>query len=169
MLASRSFIRDGLACNFTVWELIVMIRQRGYFGIGIYHPKFDVNVGGLWRSAHAFGASFIFTIGARYKQQPTDTSKAPRHIPLYEYKNLKNFNANKPRDCSVVGIEIDERSVSLTEFVHPIRAIYLLGAEDIGLDVAARYCDSLVEIPSVYCLNVATAGAIAIYDRVLGR
>ena len=143
--------------------------QRGYFGIGIYHPKFDVNVGGLWRSAHALGASFIFTIGARYKQQPTDTSKASRHIPLFEYKNLKNFNANKPRDCGIVGIEIDIRSVSLDVFAHPERAIYLLGAEDSGLGIAADLCDSFVEIPSAHCLNVATTGAIVMYDRSLRR
>ena len=28
MLASRSFIRDGLACNFTVWELVSMTRDN---------------------------------------------------------------------------------------------------------------------------------------------
>lgn len=42
--------------------------MRGYCGIGIYAPKMPVNVGVLWRSAQLMGASFIFTIGARYKR-----------------------------------------------------------------------------------------------------
>lgn len=41
--------------------------KRGYFGIGIYHTKNVLNVGTLWRSAHNFGASFIFTVGMRYR------------------------------------------------------------------------------------------------------
>ena len=146
-----------------------MATQRGYFGIGIYHPKFDVNVGGLWRSAHALGASFIFTIGARYKQQPTDTTKAARHIPLFEYRDVDEFLYCKPRDCVVVGIEIDEEAYELESFVHPNRAIYLLGAEDAGLADVYSYCDLLVQIQSTYCLNVATTGSIVMYDRSLRR
>jgi len=143
--------------------------KRGYFGIGIYHPKFEENIGGLWRSAHALGASFIFTIGARYKYQPTDTSKAHRHIPLFEFSDLSCFMSGKPRDCVLVGIEIDDISVPLYTFIHPQRCAYLLGAEDTGLDDAACLCDSVIEIPSSYCLNVATTGAIVMYDRSLGR
>lgn len=53
----------------------------GYFGIGIESAKTPANVGGLWRSAHAFGAAFIFTIGARYPrnhQSRRATAKAAR-------------------------------------------------------------------------------------------
>jgi len=143
--------------------------QRGYFGIGIYHPKFEENVGGLWRSAHALGASFIFTIGARYRQQPTDTTKAERHIPLFEYDDGEDFFNNRPKDSMVVGIEIDEDAHDLCTFAHPARALYLLGAEDSGLQEMYGYCDALVKIQSDYCLNVATTGAIVMYDRSLHR
>lgn len=50
--------------------------MRGYFGIGIVEGKSTENVGGLWRSAHALGASMIFTIGFRPPRQPTDTTCA---------------------------------------------------------------------------------------------
>jgi len=146
-----------------------MSNQRGYFGIGIYHPKFEENVGGLWRSAHALGAAFIFTIGARYKHQPTDTTKAQRHIPLFEFNTLAYFISSKPRDCALVGIEIEFRSVPLGRFCHQERAIYILGAEDTGLADASELCDNIIEVPSTYCLNVATTGAIVMYDRSLGR
>jgi len=146
-----------------------MAGNRGYFGIGIYHPKFDENVGGLWRSAHALGAAFIFTIGARYKHQPTDTTKAHRHIPLFEYSTYACFSSSKPRDCAVIGVEMAADSLPLSEFVHYERSIYLLGAEDAGLDDVIHLCDGTIEIASTYCLNVATAGAIVMYDRSLGR
>lgn len=57
--------------------------KRGYFGIGVYHPKNVINIGTLWRSANCFGADFLFTIGHRYKHQGSDTLKTYRHIPLY--------------------------------------------------------------------------------------
>ena len=54
--------------------------MRGYFGIGIQNAKTDENIGTLWRSAFIMGASFIFTIGKRYKKQATDTPKSWKNI-----------------------------------------------------------------------------------------
>ncbi|MGA8690286.1 MAG: hypothetical protein WB662_10360 [Methyloceanibacter sp.] len=53
---------------------------RGYFAIGVEGVPKAVNLGNLLRSAHAFGASFAFTIGADARAMETlaDTSKAPR-------------------------------------------------------------------------------------------
>lgn len=46
------------------------------------------------------------------------------------------------------------------------RAIYLLGAEDTGIpDNILNDCDSIVQLPGNYCLNVAVAGSIVLYDR----
>jgi hypothetical protein len=51
---------------------------RGYFAIGVEGISKPVNLGNLLRSAHAFGASFVFTIGAdaRAFEMRADTSKA---------------------------------------------------------------------------------------------
>jgi tRNA G18 (ribose-2'-O)-methylase SpoU len=58
-------------------------------------------------------------------------------------------------------------SVSLVSFDHPDRAIYLLGAEDRGLSQEAlEISDHIVEIPTKYCLNVASTGSIILYDRL---
>ena len=46
-----------------------MSESPGYFGIGIYQAKRFENVGVLWRGAYQLGASFIFTIGKRYRRQ----------------------------------------------------------------------------------------------------
>src|SRR5262249_13652894 len=49
-----------------------------------------VNLGNLSRSAHAFGASFVFTIGAdpRTLEPRSDTSRAESHVPLYHWPAL---------------------------------------------------------------------------------
>jgi tRNA G18 (ribose-2'-O)-methylase SpoU len=142
--------------------------SRGYCGIGIYAGKTPENLGGLWRSAFAFGADYIFTIGARYqRRQQTDTSDATKHVPLFEFDNWTQFMAHGcPRNVEIVGIEIDDRAKPLPTFSHPERAAYVLGAEDKGLPGdAMRKCDRLVYVPTTQCLNVATTGSIVLYDR----
>lgn len=107
--------------------------MRGYFGIGVYAPKNEVNIGTLWRSAYSYGAGFIFTIGKRYKRQPSDTYKTWRHTPLLNYVCFDDFRQHIPFDCRVVCVEIAKDSTSLEVFEHPDRVIYLLGAEDNGI------------------------------------
>jgi tRNA(Leu) C34 or U34 (ribose-2'-O)-methylase TrmL len=147
--------------------------MRGYYGIGIASAKTPANVGTLWRSAHAFGAAFIFTIGARYPAayQPTDTTKASRHVPLYNYVDRTAFLQSVPSGASIVGIEYGSDAVwspvTLPDFTHPERAVYLLGAEDRGIpsDLQAE-CESLIYVPTDYCLNVAVTGSMVLYDRL---
>ena len=43
--------------------------MSNFYGIGIVNTKTEANIGTLWRSAHAFGASFIFTVGRRYRRR----------------------------------------------------------------------------------------------------
>ncbi len=141
--------------------------SRGYFGIGILNGKTEVNYGTLFRTAQIFNAAFVFTIGKRYKKQCSDTMKSYRHVPTYHYLGFAEFLRNIPHSCPLVGIEIQTESVPLTQFVHPERAIYLLGAEDSGLTrVAMERCQSIVSIPGDRCLNVAVAGSIVLYDRI---
>jgi len=142
--------------------------DRGYFGIGIYHTKTAANVGTLWRSAYILGAGFIFTIGARYPKQASDTVKAYRHIPLHEYKTWPDFIDHVPYDCQVVCVEMDERAKNLTTYVHPERCVYVLGAEDEGIPANLLAGKTVIQLPSVrdYCHNVAVAGALVMQDRL---
>jgi tRNA G18 (ribose-2'-O)-methylase SpoU len=138
------------------------------FGIGVYHPKTAENIGTLWRAAHLYGASHIFTIGARYRRQASDTSKAWKSIPLIHFADFEDFNDHRPHDLPLVGIELDERSVPLSTFNHPRSATYLLGAEDHGLpeQVLAK-CQHVLQIEAAnpWSMNVAMAGSLVIYDR----
>lgn len=146
--------------------------SRGYFAIGVEGISKPVNLGNLLRSAHAFGASFVFTIGAdaRAFEMRADTSKAETHLPLYHWRSLAELAL--PKGCSLVGVEMLDQAADLPSFPHPLRAAYVLGPERGALtpELAAR-CQHLVRIPSAFSLNLATAGAIVMYDRLrsLGR
>lgn len=141
-------------------------RSRGYFGIGVERSKTEANVGTLWRSAFAFGAAFVFTIGRRYPRQSSDTTESWRHIPLLEYADVEDFRAHIPYDCQVIGVELTPDAKPLETFDHPQRAIYVLGPEDGSLSGAVtELCQHVVRFDSDYCLNVAAAGTVVMYDR----
>ena len=134
--------------------------ERGYFAIGIEAAKTPENVGTLWRTAHAFGAAFIFTIiGARYPRlQASDTTDAARHVPIYSFGDVDDFRSSIPIGCDLVVVECGGhvQPRSLPSVAHPERAVYLLGAEDRGVSPAlVSAADLVVDIPSAMCLNVA--------------
>ena len=70
--------------------------MRGYFGFGAEGISKPMNMGNLVRSAHAFGAQFVFTVSAHYsvREGKSDTSKAPNHLPWYQGKWLGAFDVS---------------------------------------------------------------------------
>jgi tRNA G18 (ribose-2'-O)-methylase SpoU len=147
----------------------MLASMRGYFGIGVEGLSKPMNAGNLFRSAHAFGASFMFIIAAEYRTarvRHADTSDAPAEVPLHEYASVADLVL--PKGCQLVGIELTEGAVDLPSFRHPRQAAYVLGSErgSLSPDLMA-VCDHLVRIPTRFCINVATAGAIVMYDRLL--
>ena len=145
--------------------------MRGYFGIGVERISKPMNVGNLFRSAHAFGASFVFAIApavdvrALYK---SDTSATARHVPLYHYPTVADFAP--PQGCRLVGVELLDGAIDLPSFTHPEQVAYVLGPErgSLSPELAAR-CDFIVKIPTKFCVNVGVAGAILMYDRLIIR
>jgi hypothetical protein len=59
-------------------------------------------------------------------------------------------------------------AVPLPSFRHPRRAAYVLGPErgDVSREMLAC-CDHVIKIPTQFCINLATAGALVMYDRLL--
>jgi tRNA G18 (ribose-2'-O)-methylase SpoU len=146
----------------------VWTKKRGYCGIGIEYLKKETNYGTLFRSALNFDADFIFAIGKRCRIQASDTTRAYRHIPFFEYQSSQDFIDHLPYACMLVGVEICEGSRNLVNFVHPERAIYVLGPEDGSLSaVVKQHCQAILQIPTNGCLNVAVAGSIILYDRMV--
>ncbi|MBM3642827.1 MAG: RNA methyltransferase [Alphaproteobacteria bacterium] len=147
--------------------------MKGYFGIGVEGISKPMNVGTLFRTAHAFGAGFVFTLRARYDRRRgglADTSDTPGSVPTFHFAELDDFRL--PVGCRLVGIEISDDAIELPSFRHPRQAAYILGAEREGLskDVQAL-CDWVVRIPTRFSVNLGIAGALVMYDRVqsLGR
>ena len=147
--------------------------MRGYFGIGVERISKAMNAGSLFRTAHAFGASFAFTVAAAYLESAAgraDTSDAPRHLPFFSFPDLGSLVL--PTDCALVGVELCEDAVDLPSFRHPHRAAYVLGPERGALSAGmTERCQFVVRIPTRFSLNVAVAGALVMYDRLitLGR
>lgn len=140
--------------------------MRGYFGIGIYHTKTETNVGTLIRSAHSFGANFVFTIGRRYEKQGSSLNQE-KHIPVFHFRSEVEWRAVMPSNCRLVSIEINEEAVPIENFKHPEMAVYLLGAEDHGLPDRILRGSYIVQLPGRRCLNVSTAGSIVMFDRLM--
>jgi tRNA G18 (ribose-2'-O)-methylase SpoU len=146
--------------------------MRGFFAIGAEGISKPMNLGNLIRSAHAFGASFVFLVNADYavRSARSDTSQAEFQLPVYDFASVEALRL--PRGCRLVGCELVDDAVDLPSFRHPHAAAYVFGPERSSLSPAmlAR-CDHVVRIPTRFCINLAVAGAVVMYDRVqsLGR
>ncbi len=142
--------------------------MRGYFAVGVDGISKAMNLGNLLRIAHAFDASFFFTVDPKIKlsDAQSDTSDASGHLPVYNFNKATDLRL--PVGCQLVGVEITDEAVDLPSFRHPLRAAYVFGAERMSLspEMLAR-CRYVVRIPTRFSINVGMAGAIVMYDRML--
>ena len=92
------------------------------------------------------------------------------HLPLYHWDSPREMML--PQGCRLVGVELMEGAVELPSFRHPLQAAYILGPErgELSPEILEK-CDHVVKIPTAFCINLAMAGAIVMYDRerTLGR
>jgi len=143
--------------------------MRGYFGIGVEGISKAYNLGAVLRTAHAFGASFAFTVNAHHNAlevRRTDTSRSDTHMPLYEWAEPEAVIL--PKNCPLVGIELTDTAIDLPSFRHPKTCAYILGPEmgSLSPEMQAR-CVHIVKIPTKFCINVSLAAALTLYDRTL--
>ena len=127
-----------------------------------------MNLGNLVRSAHAFGASFVFLVRAEYSLREVDL----RHVEGRAAAAGLRL-PGRGRDAAAAwlpagGVELVEDAVQLPSFRHPQNAAYVFGPERGSLSPAMQArCDHLVRIPTRFCINLAVAGAVVMYDRML--
>lgn len=146
--------------------------MKGYFAIGIEGASKPMNMGNLVRSAHAFGAAFVFTINAHYRLRDarSDTSRTQNEVPWYDWDTPEDMLL--PKKCQIVGVELLDDAIDLPSFTHPRCAAYVMGPErgDLSNEMREK-CAHIIRIPTRFCVNVQIAGAIVMYDRLqtLGR
>lgn len=146
--------------------------MRGYFGVGVEEISKPMNLGALMRTAHAFGASFFFTINSDVSAKSmktarhADTSGSAENLPFYAFDSVDDLRL--PHRCALVGVELLDEAVDLPLFQHPRAAAYVLGRERGALSPAlVARCKHVVKIPTRFCINVGLAGALVMYDRTL--
>ncbi len=144
-------------------------QMRGYFAVGVEGISKAMNLGAIMRTAHAFGASFVFTVGAHHRAKDvrkSDTSRTMEHVPYYDWAALDDMAL--PDGCQLVGVELTDHAVDLPSFRHPKSAAYVLGRERGSLTPAMlERCAHVVKIPTKFCVNVSVAAALTLYDRTL--
>jgi tRNA(Leu) C34 or U34 (ribose-2'-O)-methylase TrmL len=56
---------------------------------------------------------------------------------------------------------------NIVNFNHPERAIYLFGGEDRSVPIVQN--SKRIKIPTSYCLNMAVASGVILYDRIIKK
>ncbi|MCQ8878333.1 RNA methyltransferase [Pseudoalteromonas shioyasakiensis] len=135
--------------------------------IGLINPKSPTNVGGVLRAAGCYNAKHVFFTGTRYlnaKKFHTDTKNVIERIPLTSVDDLKQA---KPEGAKAVVIELIEGATPLPEFTHPENAFYIFGPEDGSISKEVlNWCDEVVYIPTIGCMNLAATCNVVLYDRL---
>src|SRR3546814_17302406 len=88
--------------------------MRGYFGIGAEGISKPMNLCTLFRTAHAFGASFLFTVNAQYARREggrAATSDAPGPLPLYSFTHVQSVRP--PVGCILVCADLTHAALQL--------------------------------------------------------
>lgn len=138
----------------------------GYVGVGIYNGKRTYNFGVLVRTARVFGADFVFSVGHRNPAEASSV-RAELDMPVFHFETLDLFVASIPANARLVCVELAERATDIRTYVHPARAVYLLGPEDGAIPGALIRQHDTVVLPGAYPLNVAMAATVVLYDRLL--
>lgn len=144
--------------------------SRGFASIGLDNPKTPSNIGSVMRAAACYQASLVVLGGPRPHRLaglPTDTTKAWRHLPHVMVDDV--FDAI-PFGAIPVGVDLVDGATPLPKYVHPERAFYIFGAEDatLGKRVLSR-CRDVIMVPTAYCMNLAAAVNVILYDRMAKR
>lgn len=135
--------------------------------IGLVNPKSPTNVGMVMRAAGCYEADAVFYSGVRFdraRKFATDTKNAQGRIPLTHVENLIDAPVTGAKR---VAIELIEGAIPLMDFTHPENAYYIFGPEDGSLKKEILdFCDYVVYIPTIGCMNLAATVHVVLYDRM---
>lgn len=139
----------------------------------MYNPKYPHNVGAAVRACSCFDSNLIVFSGDRVSLEPSGKKgyRLPREERMKGYKHVKLINDNYPfnrfsKDVVPVAVEVRENAEVLPHFIHPENAVYVFGPEDGSIpQIYLKHCQRFLVIPSPFCLNLAAAINVVLYDR----
>jgi len=140
--------------------------------IALINPKFARNVATTIRLASCYGIPQVWYTGNRISLDPKSGERLPREERIKGYKDvdlIQNdyFFDQFEKDVVPVAIEVRQNSEHLLNFEHPEKALYVFGPEDGSIPkVILQHCHRFVIIPTRHCLNLSTAAATVLYDRM---
>ena len=141
--------------------------------IMIHNTSMKRNVGGIIRTAAAFGVNQIIFVGKKKSMQTFGAHGCQRRMHTLYFDRLNDAVSyvHDSLRCSIVGIEIRPEALSLRENSPPFHGntCFLLGNEGFGLsEQDASICDYFVYIPhagsGTGSLNVSVACSLVLYQ-----
>ncbi len=142
------------------------------------------NIGSIFRTCEGFGVSKLILSGytpypavANDPRLPHIANKLTAQIHKtalnaeimvpFEYQASPDLAGLRAQGFVIVGLEQDERSIVLSDYVVPEKVALVLGEEVEGIEHTLRLqCDDLLEIPmkgQKESFNVSVAAGIALY------
>lgn len=146
------------------------------------------NVGSIFRTCEGFGVSkIIFSGYSPYPKCKNDTRLPHIYEKLamqihktalgaetmveFEYQENPNINNLESEGFHIVGLEQDDRSISLKDFKVCPKIALILGEEVHGIEkFLINQCDTIIEIPMLgkkESFNVSVATGIALYQMTI--
>lgn len=168
------------ARTFIAGDEISVRKGEGMFGkehtpaIIMHNPKYPHNVGAAVRACSCFNSSLIVFTGDRVSLEPNGKKgyRLPREERMKGYKHVQLLNDNYPfnrfsKDVTPVAVEVRDNSEMLPHFIHPENPVYVFGPEDGSIpQIYLKHCQRFLVIPSPFCLNLAAAIYVVLYDRM---
>lgn len=158
-----------------------MPKKPSSFFVIAHNIRSLYNVGSIFRTADAFGASKLFLTGyTGAPDNPVHTKKISKSalgaeslVPWEKHKSamrlISNLRKNYP-GITIVALENNTEAISLQKFKPKLPLALVLGEEVKGVNKALlKLCDKVVEIPmqgKKESLNVSVAFGIAAFALV---
>jgi len=136
--------------------------------IGLTDPQTPANVGAVLRAAGCYGANAVYYSGSRYdnavKHSKTNTQTEGKAVTLV---HTDDFQSIIEPDMKIVCVDLIVGAVSLPDFVHPEKAVYIFGPESgTVLQNVIDIADAVVYVPTRGCMNLAASVNVLLYDRL---
>lgn len=139
----------------------------------------DQNIGGLLRSANAFGVKEVWLVNTELDSLSPKAIRISRLgrgvMPVHFFKSTKDLlMAIKEEERTLLGIELTNDHVWLPTYKKKSGKLALvLGSEKHGISLdLLKSCGQVLAVPlfgSVSSLNVTVAGSIALYQLAVSQ